>query len=336
MESIGVALFGLGRIGKIHLKNVLLNKRLTLLWIVDESEDNVKAELEHYGGQKEIQIAATRQIENVLADDRVSAVVICTPTDTHADLTIQSIKAGKHVMCEKPMSESNEKVAECYDTSEQCGKILFDAFNRKFDKSYRSMYDKVRSGEVGEVQFIRSTFRDTPLWRGAETFTQTFLCHDIDICCWFAGELPDSVVCVATAHDEKIKQAGDVDSCVVTMKFPNGAIGVMDFARYSCYGYDIRLEVFGTRGMLKMEPALESTVNEYRLTGKQESPFCASFPQRFQDAYIAELDHFIDAIQGKVEIYVGREVCERIGIVLDAIKQSYKTGTVVKITSNKQ
>ncbi|WAR14497.1 IOLG-like protein [Mya arenaria] len=208
------------------------------------------------------------------------------------------MEAGKHVLCEKPLAEGRDAVSRCYDVAEKRGLILMAAFNRRFDPSYRSLYTKVRAGEVGDIQFIRTTFRDTPLWLGAETFSQTFLSHDIDIVCWFAGGLPESVVCVGACHNSEVKENGDVDSCVVTMKFPGEIIGVIDFARYCSYGYDIRLEVFGTKGMLKMEPCLQTTVHEYSNAGKRDPPFAVSFPDRFKDAYLLELDHFIDAVEG--------------------------------------
>ncbi|KAL4220886.1 hypothetical protein ACF0H5_019152 [Mactra antiquata] len=326
-EYIGVALFGVGRIGRIHLKNLLANKRINLEWIVDQFPDAAETVLREIGAN--VKVTSISEIDNVLKDSRVDAVVVCTPTDSHARLSIQALNAGKHVLCEKPLTEVTSEMRDCYDAADQSGKVLMAAFNRKFDASYRDMYSKVKRGDIGDIHMIRSTFRDTPLWYGADTLSQTFLCHDIDIVTWFAGSLPVSVVCFGSANYQEIKDKKDIDCVVVMMKFENGTIGVLDFNRYSCYGYDIRLEVFGSKGMLKMNPLLQTTVQEFTKAGQKDADFCVSFPDRFREAYVSELDHFVDVIQGKTTLSVPREQCIRVGIVLDAIKESYNTGKIV-------
>lgn len=328
-ECIGVALFGVGRIGKIHLKNLLANKRIRLEWIVDQYPEAAQTALREIGAH--VKVTSVSDIDTVLKDPRVDAVDICTPTDSHARLTIQSLNAGKHVLCEKPLTEVTSEIRECYDAADKNGKVLMAAFNRKFDASYKDIYRKVGQGDIGDVHMIRSTFRDTPLWMGAHTLSQTFLCHDIDIVTWFAGSLPVSVVCLGSANYQEIKEKNDIDCVVVTMKFANGTIGILDFNRYSCYGYDIRLEVFGSKGMLKMNPLLQTTVQEYTTEGQKEAPSCVSFPDRFREAYITEMDHFVDVIQGKATLAVPRDQCERVGIVLDAIKESYNSGKIVHL-----
>lgn len=328
-SKTGIALYGVGRIGQVHLKNILSNPRIDLLWIVEGNRELVQEVKKTFHVSDDVRVASIEEIPKVLADTRVKGVCICTPTDTHAKLSRQALQSGKAVMCEKPLSENLEEIIACYDDAEKYGSMLFCAFNRHFDPAIRELHTKARSGELGKVSLVRSTFRDRPLWLGAKTLSQTFLIHDIDIICWFADDLPDSVVCQASATIKEVADRDDVDTIVVTMKFPSGMIAILDHSRYSPYGYDIRLEVLGSEAMLIADAKVKSSVKTYMLEGKRDAELHTSFPDRFHDAYIAELNHFIDAIQGITEIEIKRVSSERVGLVINAIKESYRTGQVV-------
>ncbi|KAK3594262.1 hypothetical protein CHS0354_020534 [Potamilus streckersoni] len=334
-NKVTFALLGLGRIGQVHLANLLANNRVSLLCVVEGNIELAQKVLKENGLLNQVQVYGIDEIQLVLDDERISSIFICTPTDTHADIIRRALKAGKHVICEKPISENSKDITACFDDAEKYNRILMAAFNRKFDPSVRELYTRVKQGNIGDLHVIKATFRDHPLWTGMDCLTQTFLIHDIDMICWFNDGLPERVVCMATANLEESRKRNDLDTVAVTMQFANGVIGILDFCRYSPYGYDIRLEVMGSEGMLAMEHPTISTVKTYKIEGKSESPHCGVLNGRFSLAYIAELNHFIDSVQGKSELEVKREYSERCGIVNDAIRESYRTGKVILIKEGK-
>ncbi|KAL3862219.1 hypothetical protein ACJMK2_008205 [Sinanodonta woodiana] len=334
-NRVTFALLGLGRIGQVHLANLLANNSVSLQCVVEENIEHAQKILKEKGMLDQVQVYGIDDIQLVFDDKRISSIFICTPTDTHANLTRRALKAGKHVICEKPISENSTDVTACFDDAEQYNRILMAAFNRKFDPSVRELYTRVKQGEIGDLHVIKATFRDHPLWTGMDCLTQTFLIHDIDMICWFNDAMPEKVVCMATANLEECRKRNDLDTVAVTMQFANGVIGILDFCRYSSYGYDIRLEVMGSKGMLTMEHPTTTTVKTYKIEGHSGSPHCGVMNGRFSQAYIAELNHFIDAVQGKSKLEVKREYSERCSVVNDAIRESYRTGMVIRIKEGK-
>ena len=244
---IVVALCGLGRAGSIHFKGMRLNHRCKLKYIVEDEVEKAKRALSTYN-MTGVKVLAGNDFHIVLEDKEVQAVIVATPTFTHESFCIQSLRAGKAVFCEKPIAEEIENSALCYKEAEKAGKILFCAFNRRFDPSITYIQAKVADGDLGKVHVIKTTSRDSPLPSvqylkiSGGMFHDTAV-HDLDVICWMLNEEPVTVHAMGHAHAAFIEELQDVDTIIITMKFPSGVLSVTDLSRHSTYGYDQRIEV---------------------------------------------------------------------------------------------
>ena len=242
-----LALCGLGRAGTIHFKGIRLNHRCKLKYIVEDDVDKAQRTLSTYN-MTEVKVLAGKDFHTVLADKDVQAIVVATPTFTHESFCIQSLRAGKAVFCEKPIAEEIDKSALCYNEAEKAGKPLYCAFNRRLDPSMAYIQAKVANGDLGKVHVIKTTSRDSPLPSveylkiSGGMFHDTAV-HDLDVTCWILNEEPVTVHAMGHAHSQAIEELQDVDTIIIMMKFPSGALSVTDLSRHSTYGYDQRIEV---------------------------------------------------------------------------------------------
>lgn len=242
-----LALCGLGRAGAIHFKGIRLNHRCKLKYIVEDDVEKAKRALSTYNTTG-VEVLPGKDFYKVLEDADVEAVVVATPTFTHESFCIQSLRAGKAVFCEKPIAEEIENSALCYKEAEKAGKPLYCAFNRRFDPSIAGIQAKVADGDLGKVHVIKTTSRDSPLPSveylkiSGGMFHDTAV-HDLDVICWILNEEPITVHAMGHAHSQSIEELQDVDTIIISMKFPSGALSVTDLSRHSTYGYDQRIEV---------------------------------------------------------------------------------------------
>jgi len=245
-----LALCGFGRAGQIHFKGIRRNHRCRLKYIVEEDMEKAKSILATYN-MSHVTVVSGKDLHVVLADAEVQGILIATPTFTHESFCIQSLRAGKAVFCEKPIAETAEKVAHCYGEAEKAGKPLYCAFNRRFDPSIARIQTKVADGDLGKVHIIKTTSRDfgVPpidyLKISGGMFHDTSI-HDLDVTCWILNEDPVSIHAMAHAHSQAVSEIPDVDTIVIMMKFPSGAISLIDLSRHSSYGYDQCIEVCNT------------------------------------------------------------------------------------------
>ena len=213
---------------------------------------------------------------------------------------------------------------------------LFCAFNRRFDPTIRSVADQVTKGDVGKVHVIKTTSRDNPvpainfLAISGGIFHDCCV-HDVDMICWILAEAPQTVFCMAHAFNDGIAALDDVDTVVVVMKFPSGAIGQIDLARHAVYGYDQRLEVFGTSGMVSTDNTASISSTFCNGMGITKHPFQFSFPQRYAKAYELGLHHFINLLRNKEVLQVSKDDVLRSWRVVDAIEQSFHSGKPVTL-----
>ena len=242
-----LALCGLGRAGQIHFKGIRLNHRCKLKYIVEDEVDKAERFLTTYNVTG-VKVLQGKDFQIVLEDTEVQGIVVATPTFTHENFCIQSLKVGKAVFCEKPIAEEIEKAVLCYGEAEKAGKPLFCAFNRRFDPTIACIQAKVTDGELGKIHLIKTTSRDSPLPSmeylkiSGGMFHDTAV-HDLDVICWMLNEEPVTVHAMAHAHTQAIEEIQDVDTIVISMKFPSGALSLTDLSRHSTYGYDQRIEV---------------------------------------------------------------------------------------------
>ncbi|XP_050493041.1 inositol 2-dehydrogenase-like [Bombus huntii] len=335
--KVRLALFGIGRAGTIHLSNIITSSRVKLLYIVDDVESKWMS-LKEYWQLDDVVFLNSKQADKVYNDPNVDAVVVASPTYTHEDIVRKALEAKKAVFCEKPIAEDNANSIKCYETAKKVGKPLFCAFNRRFDPSYSAVRSRVRNGEIGHVQIIKTVSRDSPLpsieyLKMSGGIFHDCMVHDIDIMTWVLGEYPIKIAVQAHAHIPEIKAIDDFDTVVVTLYFPSGTLGTIDLSRNSSFGYDQRLEVFGPKGMIKAdnEQPMHGVTSQYNLDGLTSAPIWYSFASRFMNGYRRELDHFIDIVLGRAECSVLPKETLAVIKIATACQESARTGKMVEI-----
>lgn len=303
-QPVRIALFGLGRIGMIHLQKIYSNPRTKLVYCVEPVPER-RQYVRTAWFLNDVTFVDISEADKVINDPGIDAVVIGTPTYTHKELTIRSLKAKKAVLCEKPLAPDFDGTKECYELADKMGVPLLTAFNRRFDPGYFDCRTRARAGEVGKIRVIKTCARDSPLppieyLRTSGGIYKDCAVHDIDLLLWITGELPTQVFSQAHVYDDKIKAINDFDTVSIVMKFPSGTLGMIDLSRNSCYGYDQRLEVFGVDGMLTSGNIRPNGVITETTKGTNKTPYYYSFASRYGEAYAIELDHFVDVFKGKL------------------------------------
>ena len=251
MERFQIGIIGAGRIGRVHAENIA--KFVPQMEIKTVADPYMSPEAEEF--LRGLRIPnLSRDAEDILQDPEIRAVIVCSPTDWHAEYVIRAAKAGKHVFVEKPIDYRLERVHEAIDAARAAGIKLQVGFNRRFDRHHHAVYEAVRSGRVGKVNLVKISSRDPepPAIDYVKVSGGIFydmMVHDFDMVRFLAGsEVTEVFAYGAVLVDPAIGEAGDVDTAVVTLKFANGAMGVIDNSRRAVYGYDQRVEVFGSEG----------------------------------------------------------------------------------------
>ncbi len=271
MAMINFCQFGAGRIGSIHAANIARHPEARLVAIVDVDRDAAQRLADRHGV-----VVASR--EAVLTDPAVDAVVIASSTDTHAELVEAAAHAGKAIFCEKPLDLEQTRAAACVTVAERCdvplmvgfnrrfGVPLMVGFNRRFDPNFARLADQLRAGRIGRLELLSITSRDPappPLGyvRLSGGLFRDMMIHDFDMARWLMGEEPVELFAAASVLvDPAIGEAGDVDTAVVTLRASSGALCQISNSRRAAYGYDQRIEAFGSLGALFAENVVESTV----------------------------------------------------------------------------
>jgi myo-inositol 2-dehydrogenase/D-chiro-inositol 1-dehydrogenase len=309
MKKLKIGIIGAGRIGKVHLA--------TLVQSVPEAEVVALADVNLEGAKT---LAAGYGIPFVSSDYRevinrpeVQAVVICSPTDTHARYIVETAQAGKHIFCEKPVDLSIEVIKNALAEVKKAGVKLMVGFNRRFDPNFRKVHDMVAAGKIGRPNILKITSRDPnpPAPEYIAVSGGMFLdmtIHDFDMARYIVGsEITEVYVKAAVLVDPAIGKAGDVDTAIITLTFANGAIGVIDNSRRAVYGYDQRLEIFGERGMVTADNNFPDNHRYFTDDGIHGALPLNFFMDRYLEAYSAELRLFCDAIVNDRPVPVGGE-----------------------------
>jgi myo-inositol 2-dehydrogenase/D-chiro-inositol 1-dehydrogenase len=324
-------LLGAGRIGRIHGMNVAARPDATLAAVADASAE-AAASLAREAGAK------VASIEAILSDGAIDAVLICTPTDTHADLIEAAVSAGKAVFCEKPVDLASERIRRCLNSVAQAGKPLMIGFNRRFDPSFAALERRLRSGEAGAIEIVSVISRDpspppVDYVRRSGGLFRDMMIHDFDMARFLLAEEPVEVFALGSALvDPAIGQAGDVDTAAVLMKTASGRIAQISNSRRASYGYDQRIEVHGSKGMLRAGNIHETTVEIATGAGFRADPVQNFFIERYAAAYRAELDAFIAACtSGKAPSPSGADGL-KAQILADAATESARTGKPVAVS----
>ena len=334
MKQLKIGVIGLGRIGRLHVEN--------LQNLVPEAKVVAGAEV-HIDGVRDW--AEERQLPNLykdyqdlLADPEVEAVVIATSTDTHAEIAIAAAEAGKQIFCEKPIDSDIDRIKEVLAAADKAGVLFQTGFNRRFDHNFKRVRDVVESGEIGDPHIIRVTSRDPapPPVSYVKVSGGIFfdmMIHDFDMVRYLSGSEATEV----TAHgavlvDPAIGEAGDVDTAVVTIKLENGALAVIDNSRQAVYGYDQRVEVFGSAGVAKAENDRPSAVEVSTSEAVNLDKIRYFFLDRYTGAFVDQFKYFIAAVQGEGELMVDGIDGLRAVEIAKAATISLKEGRTVKLS----
>lgn len=330
-----VAVIGAGRIGRVHIENISTGVREMEIKTVADPFLNADGEafVKGFGIPN-----VTKDVDSVFADPEIEAVIICSSTDTHADLIVQAAAAGKHIFCEKPVDHDVSRVRMALDAVKKAGVKLQIGFVRRFDHNHRGVYDAVRSGKIGTPHILRISSRDPQpptieyVRRSGGIFYDMMI-HDFDMIRFLAGcEVTEVYAKGAVLVDPAIGAEGDVDTAIVTLTFENGAIGVIDNSRQAVYGYDQRLEVFGSEGAVQDENDIPNTVVVSRADGTSYGTAYQVMWDRYTRAFIDEMKAFADSvINDKIPPVTDLDGLYPV-LMAAAANKSIKEGRPVKIS----
>lgn len=337
MKQLNIGIIGAGRIGKVHMQSITYNvPTAKVLGITDVFKDGLQELADKYGIEK-----VYADYKEMLADKDIDAVLVCSSTDTHADISIEAAKAGKHVFCEKPVDLTPEKVQAVIDAVAKAGVKLQVGFNRRFDHNFAHVRSLINEGKVGNLELIKITSRDPepPPAEYAAVSGGMFLdmtIHDFDMARFLAGSDVTEVYASATCLvDPAIGEAGDVDTAIINLKFENGALGVIDNSRRAAYGYDQRIEVFGSKGAAMAANDTPTNVTIMNSDGVTTDKPLYFFLERYMQSFRDEMVQFVDAVlNDKDTPTIGVDGLNSILVAL-AAKKSVKEGRPVKISEIK-
>ncbi|POQ99127.1 inositol 2-dehydrogenase [Alkalispirochaeta sphaeroplastigenens] len=333
-DSIRIGVIGTGRIGYVHAKNLVQRVQgVEVVCVADPYVDRATEWLDELGITERYTDPA-----KVLNHDKVDAVYICSSTDTHADFLVDAAKAGKHIFCEKPIDLDVEKVKNALEVAKKAGVTLQIGFNRRFDHNFAAVKQAILDKKVGDLHMIKVTSRDPepPPAEYVKVSGGIFLdmmIHDLDMVRFLSGSEVKAVSAAgAVLVDPAIGEAGDIDTAVVTLWLENGAIAVIDISRKAVYGYDQRVEVFGSAGMARTENDLPATIEITGIEGSRKEKPLWFFLERYNESFLVESEAFVKALrEGTTPPVVGVDGLEPMYLAM-AAKKSLEEKRVVEIS----
>jgi myo-inositol 2-dehydrogenase/D-chiro-inositol 1-dehydrogenase len=325
-----IAVFGAGRIGRIHANNIRQNAGAEIRYIADVSAAAAQDLAAQCG-------ARVSSVAEALADKGVTAVVIATSTDTHAELVQASAKAGKAIFCEKPL-DLDIATARASLAVVGASKVpLYLGFNRRHDPSFNKLKQEILAGAVGKVEMVNITSRDPSpppaeyVGRSGGLFRDMMI-HDFDMARWLLGEEPVQVFASGSVLvDPAIGKAGDVDTAVAMLKTAGGKMCLINNTRRCSYGYDQRIEVFGSKGMVSAGNATATRVQWADSSGMHSEVALPFFLERYADAYRLQLEKFLRALAGEAIDLPGGDDGLKALLIADAAQRSHETASPVAL-----
>jgi myo-inositol 2-dehydrogenase/D-chiro-inositol 1-dehydrogenase len=333
-DKVNVGLIGAGRIGRVHAE--ILAYRIPEANLMAVSDVFIEA------AEK---CAADFQIPSVFQDHRsilehpdIDAVVICSSTNTHAQFISEAAVAGKQIFCEKPIALDLAKIDQALAAVEQSGVKLQIGFNRRFDPNFKQAHDMVAAGKIGAPHIVHIISRDPappPIdyikVSGGIFLDQTI--HDFDMARYLIdSEVEEVYATGGVMVDPAIGEAGDIDTAMITLRYANGVIGTIDNSRQAVYGYDQRMEIFGSKGSIVVSNDTPHTAVYSNADSVQSAKPLYFFLERYMESYLAEMKAFIESIQqDTVPLVTGMD--GRIPVVMGlAAWKSYRENRPVKLS----
>jgi len=334
VKVVQIGLIGAGRIGRVHAETIANRiPEANLLAVADvflEAAQKCAADFQIP--------SVSEDYREILENSEIEAVLICSSTDTHAEFIVQAAEAGKHIFCEKPIDHDLKKIDHALDAVEKAGVKLQIGFNRRFDPSFKRVRDAVAAGEIGAPHLVHITSRDPgpPPIDYIKVSGGIFLdmtIHDFDMARYLIDSEVDEVFAAgAVMVDPAIGEAGDIDTAVIVLRYANGAIGVIDNSRKAVYGYDQRVEVFGSGGGIVVSNQTPDLAVHSDADGVHASKPLHFFIERYTEAYVAELQEFIESVrEDKTPSVTG--IDGRIPVVMGlAAWKSYRENRPVRLS----
>ena len=334
MKKIKLGVIGSGRIGKVHIATLVQSVPQAVVVAIADVNLNSANEVAKAFGITSV----FSNYMDVINHPEVEAVVICSPTDTHARYIVDAAKAGKHIFCEKPVDLSLEIIKGAIKAIATAGVKLMVGFNRRFDPNFLRIKQLVVDGKIGDPHILKITSRD-PAPPPAEYSAVSggmfmdMTIHDFDMARYITGsEVTEVYTKASVLVDPEIGKAGDVDTAIITLTFANGAIGVIDNSRKAVYGYDQRVEIFGSKGMACADNNYPENHRYYASDGVHGSLPLNFFMDRYLEAYANEMKIFCDAVINDLQLPVsGNDGLMSVAIAL-AAKKSHLEHRPVKLT----
>ncbi|WP_375398965.1 inositol 2-dehydrogenase [uncultured Sphingomonas sp.] len=292
-----LALIGAGRIGRIHAANIAANPRLRLAMIVDPTTTAAEELAARHGSR-------VGDIDEALDGGEIDGVVVASSTDTHLDYTLRAAAAGKAVFCEKPLDQNLASASEAAATLAGLKARVLLAFNRRFDPNFAALHQRLAAGAVGALETLHIISHDPappPVSYLATSggMFKDMVIHDFDMARWLLGEEPDQVFATtACLVDPAIAGVGDVDTAKTILRTPGGKLCVISSSRRSGYGYDQRIEAFGSAGMIRVGNVTGTTLETWGEGGASADRFQNFFLDRYATAYVREMAHFAEVLDG--------------------------------------
>ena len=335
---IKIGIIGAGRIGKVHCESIMCYVKGATVKSVADPFMNEETEKWLKGMGVENTMKDYREI---LEDKEIDAVLICSSTDTHAPISIEAIKAGKHVFCEKPVDHDIDKINEV-KAALAGSKVKYQVgFNRRFDHNFMAVREAVKQGKIGALNVLKICSRDpgAPPVSYIKVSGGIFLdmtIHDFDMVRYLSGEEVESVFAMGGVMvDKAIGEAGDIDTAIITLRLKSGALAVIDNCRRATYGYDQRAEAFGELGQVAISNDCASNAvisNGEGVTAEKPLLF---FLERYMQAYVNEINQFVDCIVNDKPVPVSIEDGLQAVVIGRAAKKSLDEGRPVALSEIK-
>jgi len=328
--TIKFALLGAGRIGQVHAKAVASNSQAILIAVADAFENAANLLVAEFGGE-------VRSIETIAASDDIDAVLICTPTNTHADLIEKFSRTGKAVFCEKPIDLDIDRVKACLQVVENTNATLMVGFNRRFDPHFIALKDAITAGKIGEIEMITIISRDPgappPEYiKVSGGIFKDMSIHDFDMARFLLDEEIETVMASASVLvDPEIGALGDYDSASIILTTASGKHCTISNSRRATYGYDQRIEVHGALGLVSAENQRAISIELANADGYTRPPLYDFFMTRYIAAYVAEINAFIGSLANKTPASPSGHDGLASLLIAEAALKSVKEGRAIKL-----
>ena len=330
-QKVRIGLFGTGRIGQVHAMSLAALDEATLTWVCDPVVEGAARTAAQYGGR------VSDNPEEVFASREVDAVIVASPTATHLDLVDMAIDAGVPVLCEKPIDLDITRVDALRLKAAESAVPIALGFNKRFDRHFVELKRRVAAGEIGNLEQLIITSRDpgeppASYLSGSGGIFRDMTIHDLDMARYFIPDIVEVCARGANIFSEDIRKEGDFDSAVITLRGSRDELVTIVNSRHAAYGYDQRIEAFGSKGLLQVANKNDSLVRHWgHKSVEAAGTYQSFFIERYAEAYRLEVAEFIRAVRGMPSRSPGFEDGRAALILADAAESSAGTGTAVTV-----